>query len=122
MSMPEPNPIRRLDQNQRRSRAVAFDRFVFLAGQVADDTSLDIDGQARQALAKVDALLALAGTSKARVLTAQVWLASMADYDGFNAVWDDWVAPGDAPTRSCGEVKLADPDCRVEIIVTAARP
>jgi enamine deaminase RidA (YjgF/YER057c/UK114 family) len=114
--------IVRLDQNHRRSRAVVHGGVVYLAGQVADDKSGDIVVQARQALAKVDALLAEAGTDRARALTAQIWLASMTDYDGFNAVWDEWVVPGHTPTRCCGKVELADPAFRVEIVITAALP
>jgi enamine deaminase RidA (YjgF/YER057c/UK114 family) len=113
------SPIVRLDQNHRRSRAVIANGMVFLAGQVADDKSGDIATQAREALAKVDALLAEAGTDRRRALTAQIWLADMADFDGFNAVWDAWVVPGETPTRCCGKVELADPAYRVEIVITA---
>ncbi|CAG9177983.1 RidA family protein [Cupriavidus pampae] len=111
--------IVRLDQNHRRSRAVIANGMVFLAGQVADDKAGDITAQAREALAKVDALLAEAGTDKRRALTAQIWLADMADFDAFNAVWDAWVAPGETPTRCCGKVELADPAYRVEIVMSA---
>jgi len=112
--------IVRLDQNHRRSRAVIANGMVFLAGQVADDKAGDITAQAREALAKVDALLAEAGTDKRRALTAQIWLADMADFDAFNAVWDAWVAPGETPTRCCGKVELADPAYRVEIVMSAS--
>ena len=37
-----------------------------------------------------------------------------------NAVWDSWVVPGQTPARWTGEARLATPDYRVEIIVTAA--
>jgi len=119
MSTSSASPIVRLDQNHRRSRAVIANGMVFLAGQVADNKSGDIASQAREALAKVDALLAEAGTDRRRALTAQIWLADMADFDGFNAVWDAWVAPGETPTRCCGKVELADPAYRVEIVITA---
>lgn len=119
---PNARGIVRLDPNHRRSRAVVAGGMVFLAGQVADDKAGDIAVQTRQALAKVDALLAEAGTDRRRALTAQIWLADMADYDGFNAVWDAWVVPGETPTRSCGKVQLADPAFRVEIVITAALP
>ncbi|PWK37699.1 RidA family protein [Cupriavidus plantarum] len=114
--------ILRLDQNHRRSRAVIANGMVFLAGQVADDKAGDITAQAREALAKVDALLAEAGTDKRRALAAQIWLADMADFDAFNAVWDAWVAPGETPTRCCGKVELADPAYRVEIVMSALLP
>ena len=117
--MPE---IVRIDQNARRSRAVIHGDIIYLAGQVADDATGDIADQTRQALAKVDAMLAQAGSDKAKVLSATIWLRFMQDYDGMNAVWDKWVAPGHAPARCCGgDVALADPGWRVEIIIVAAR-
>jgi len=117
-----PRDIVRLDQNARRSRAVIAGGMVYLAGQVADDKTLDIGGQTRQVLQKIDDLLAQAGTTRDRLVTAQIWLASMSDFAGLNAVWDAWVVPGETPTRCCGKVELADPGFRVEIVVTALLP
>ena len=71
--------------------------------------------------ASVEALLIEAGSSKAHMLQAIVWLAQMSDYDAMNAVWDAWVPEGHAPARACGEARLAGPDLLVEVIVTAAR-
>lgn len=44
----------------------------------------------------------------------------MDDFGAMNAVGDEWVGGANAPARATGEVKLATPDYRVEIIVTAA--
>jgi enamine deaminase RidA (YjgF/YER057c/UK114 family) len=44
----------------------------------------------------------------------------MADFAEMNAVWDGWVPAGNTPARATGEAKLATPDYRVEVIVTAA--
>lgn len=114
------NPdILRIDQNGRRSRAVVAAGMVWLAGQVADDRQLGIADQTRQALAKVDELLAQAGSDRSRVVTAQIWLSSMQDFDAMNSVWDAWVVPGHTPTRCCGQVALADPSFKVEIVISA---
>lgn len=115
------NEIVRIDRNHRRARASAYGNIVFLAGQVADDKTAGIEEQTRQALAKVDALLAEAGTDKSNVLSVTIWLSSMEDYDGFNTIWDAWVVPGAEPSRACARVELADPAYRVELIVTATR-
>ena len=114
------NDIVRIDQSVRRSRALVHNGIVYTAGQVPDDMTLDIAGQARQVLAKIDDLLKQAGTDKSRVLTAQVWLRTMEDFAAFNAVWDAWVVQGRTPTRCCGKVEMNNPACRVEILVTAA--
>ena len=112
--------ITRLDQNRRRSRAVVHGSVAYIGGQVADNKTAAIAQQTHEALSKIDSLLDEIGTDKSRLLTAQIWLRSMDDFDGMNAVWDAWIAPGSAPTRCCGEVQLADPDFRVEIVVSAA--
>jgi enamine deaminase RidA (YjgF/YER057c/UK114 family) len=114
------NDITRIDQNARRSRAVVHGGVVYLAGQVADDKTVSIAEQARQVLAKIDDMLARAGTDKSRLLTAQIWLRTMDDFAAVNAIWDAWVVPGHAPTRCCGKVELSDADYRLEIIATAA--
>ena len=112
--------ITRLDQNERRSRAVIYNGTVYLAGQVADDTSLDITGQARQVFAKIDDLLQQAGTDKSRVLMATLWIADMNELAAMNAVWDEWVVPGQRPARCCSEAKLTAPGFKLEIMITAA--
>jgi enamine deaminase RidA (YjgF/YER057c/UK114 family) len=113
--------IVRIDQNARRSRASVFGDLVFLAGQVADDKAGDIAKQTREVLAKIDDLLARAGTDKSRLLSVQIWLKSMDDFDAMNAVYDAWVVQGQTPGRACGTANLADPFYRIEIIAIGAR-
>ncbi|MEY4561142.1 MAG: hypothetical protein RLZZ618_419 [Pseudomonadota bacterium] len=114
------NPIRRFHVGDRLSEMAIHHGTVYLAGQVADDTSLDIRGQMRQVLAMVDKLLDEAHTDNAHILMAQIYLADLVDFDGMNEVWDDWVPPGDAPPRATVQAKLAKPGWRVEVVVTAA--
>jgi enamine deaminase RidA (YjgF/YER057c/UK114 family) len=92
----------------------------YLAGQVPDDATQDIQGQARQVLAMVDALLARAGSDRTRILMAQVFLADLADFAGMNEAWDAWVPAGHAPPRATVQAKLANPQWRIEVVVTAA--
>ena len=112
--------ITRLDQNARRSRAVVHGGTVYLAGQTADDRSADITGQTKQVLAKIDEMLEAAGSERSKLLSITIWLADMADFAAMNAVYDAWVVPGQTPTRCCGEVKLALPEIKVEIMAIAA--
>jgi enamine deaminase RidA (YjgF/YER057c/UK114 family) len=114
------NDIVRIDQNGRRSRALIYNGLLYISGQVPDDRSGDVADQTRQVLAKIDGLLAEAGTSRARLISAQIWLSTMDDFAAMNAVWDAWVVPGETPTRCCGRVELNDPRCRVEIVAVAA--
>lgn len=112
--------LRRFHVGDRLSEMAVFNNTVYLAGQVPDDTTQDIRGQTRQVLAMIDKLLLEAGTDNAHILMAQIFLADLADFDGMNEVWDDWVAPGDAPPRATVQAKLAKPQYKIEIVVTAA--
>lgn len=111
--------IRRIECGSRMSEAVIHNGVVYLAGQVGNPGE-SVTEQTREVLAQVERLLAEAGTDKTRILTAQIWLADMADFAEMNAVWDAWVSQGNCPTRATGEAKLATPDYKVEVIVTAA--
>ena len=113
--------ITRHHTGQRMSQIVIHGDTVYLAGQVADDASADITVQTQQVLAKVDALLEEAGSDKSKILTAQVWIASMGHFASMNEVWDNWVPEGHAPARACLETRLASPDLLVEVGVIAAR-
>ena len=44
----------------------------------------------------------------------------MGDYAEMNRAWDEWVAENNAPPRAVIEARLADPNWKVEIVVTAA--
>jgi enamine deaminase RidA (YjgF/YER057c/UK114 family) len=103
------------------SQAVIHGDTVYLAGQVADDTSADVAGQTRQILAKIDSLLAEAGTDKSKLLSVNVWLSDISTFDQMNSVWDEWVTPGSPPARATVESKLAGPQYKVEIMAVAAR-
>jgi enamine deaminase RidA (YjgF/YER057c/UK114 family) len=110
--------IERIDVGTRMSKIVKHNGVAYLCGQVGDgDTVAD---QTRDCLSRVEALLTKAGSSKEQMLQAQIWVASMDDFAEMNAVWDAWVPEGHAPTRACGESKLARPDLKVEIIISAA--
>lgn len=111
--------ITRIETGARMSQAVVHNGTVYLAGQVGEPGA-SVTDQTKTVLAQIDRLLAETGSDKTRLLSAQIWLASMADFAEMNAVWDAWVAPGHAPARATGESALATPDYKVEIIVVAA--
>ena len=105
----------------RMSQAVVHGDTVYLAGQVADDTSVGVGGQTKQILAKIDERLGEAGTDKSKLLSATLWITDMAAFNEMNAVWDAWVSPGNTPVRACVEATLAAPQYQVEIMVIAAK-
>ena len=113
--------ITRHHGNQRMSQIVIHGDTIYLAGQVAADAGADITVQTQQVLQKVDNLLAEAGSDSSKILSAQIWIASMGHFAAMNAVWDAWVPEGHTPARACIETRLASPDLLVEVGVIAAR-
>jgi enamine deaminase RidA (YjgF/YER057c/UK114 family) len=112
--------IQRFNTGKRLSEAVVHGNTVYLAGEVPDDSSKDIGGQTEEVLAKIDRLLKQVGSDKSKLLSAQIFLPSMKDFAGMNAVWEKWVVPGQTPARATIEAKLANPDYKVEIMCVAA--
>jgi enamine deaminase RidA (YjgF/YER057c/UK114 family) len=112
--------IKRIEAGPRMSQAVVHGNTVYLAGVVADDPKGDVKNQTKEILAKIDRLLAAAGTDKSKLLSANIWLTDIGTWADMNTVWDAWVAPGNTPARATVEAKLAGPAFKVEIMVVAA--
>lgn len=112
--------IKRLYVGKRLSEVALHNGTIYLAGQIADDTTQDIVGQTREVLGHVDRLLAEAGSDKSCILSCQIYIADMQHFAGMNEVWDDWVTQGHTPPRATVEAKLANPACLVEIVIIAA--
>ena len=115
-------PIERRHVGKRLSGLVIHHESgtAYLAGQVAQDPNADVSGQTRQVLALIDSLLAEANTDKSKILSATIFLPDIGDFAAMNAVWEEWVVPGQTPARATVEAKLAAPEYRVEIQVVAA--
>ena len=113
------NEIKRIGVGARMSEAVCYNGVVWVAGQVGNPGD-GVADQTRTCLAEVDRILAAAGTDKTRILSTQIWLADISTFGEMNAVWDQWVPAGNTPARATGEAKLATPDYKVEVIITAA--
>jgi enamine deaminase RidA (YjgF/YER057c/UK114 family) len=111
--------IKRIDTNARLSKVVVHNGLAYLAGQVADTLDAPVDVQTRETLAKIDALLQGVGSDKTRILSAQIWLADMAQAPQMNAVWEAWMPQGHAPARATVGAPLATPRHLIEIKVVA---
>lgn len=111
--------ITRIESGKRMSQAVVANGFVFLAGQVANRPSREVEDQTRQVLAQIDDLLAKAGSSKEKIVSATVYLTDIEDFATMNVAWDEWVHPEAKPARATVEAQLATPTLKVEIQVVA---
>ena len=113
--------ITRIDPGPRMTGAVVHGNTVYLSGQVALDAGGEsVTVQTQNILARIDALLAKAGTDKSKLVSASIWLSDIATFAEFNAVWDAWVDASATPVRATVEARLAAPQFTVEIAVIAA--
>ncbi|MCC6109114.1 MAG: Rid family detoxifying hydrolase [Denitrobacterium sp.] len=106
------------------SQAKIAGGFVFASGQIAIDPAVGkivettIEGQARQVLANVEALLEAAGTDLAHVVKTTCFLAHIEDFAAFNAIYAERF--GDArPARSAVGVAGLPAGALVEVEVIA---
>jgi len=109
--------IKRYESCPRMSQAVVHGETIYLSGQVADDWSGDTRQQTREVLGKIDALLQKLGSNKSKILSAQVWLADVREFDAMNEVWEAWIDPENPPARATTGPMLGHQDVRVEISV-----
>ena len=112
--------IQRINPREWNSNAAVFGDLVFCSGMVADDKTLDMKSQTAQVLKKIDAVLALAGTNKSRILSATVYMADASLKDEMNEAWMAWVDGTNLPTRTAVGAVLT-PGTMVEITVSAAK-
>ena len=116
-------PPERIHPGPRMTQAVIHNGTVYLAGQVASGARRGtVAAQTTDILAKIDTLLAEAGSARNHILSATIWLTDMETFSQMNEVWDAWVVPGATPARATvGVPALASPDFNVEIAIIAAQ-
>ena len=87
-------------------------------GFTADD---GVGGQTRKALASLDERLAQAGTDKAHILDATIYLGDMEGFAEMDAVWREYIPDGCGPSRATVGANLGG-DLLVEMKIVAAAP
>jgi enamine deaminase RidA (YjgF/YER057c/UK114 family) len=104
------------------SKMVRAGDLLFLAGQTPSGAAHahTIEEQATEALARIDALLQQAGSSRQKLLSVTIYLKDMALFDRMNAVWQSWIDPGHLPARCTVQATLGLPELLVEFSATAA--
>ena len=113
--------IKRLHVGKTLSEVAIYNGTVYLAGQIAEDTTQDIGGQTREVLGHIDRLLEEAGSDKSHILMCQIFIADIKHFADMNAVWNEWVAEGQSPPRATVEARMVNTERLVEIVVTAAQ-
>ena len=102
------------------SKAVAAGDLLFCSGQIPlDPTTMEVVGtaiedQTRQVMKNITALLDGAGIGLDKIIKTTVFLSSMEDFAGMNAVYEKMLE-GHKPARSAVEVSRLPKDVLVEI-------
>jgi enamine deaminase RidA (YjgF/YER057c/UK114 family) len=113
--------LKRIDAGKRMSMAVIHNGMAYLAGFVSEEAKgKSVLEQTKDILAQIDMTLKKAGTNKANIVKANIWLTDISTFAQLNEAWDGWVTPGVTPARATVESKLAAPGYDVEIMVEAA--
>ena len=105
------------------SQAVVSGGLCFNSGQIAlspetgEIVGVDIASQTRQVMENLCAVLATAGASPETVVKTTCYLADIADFAAFNAVYAEYF-PG-KPARSCVAVKDLPRGALVEVEAVA---
>lgn len=106
------------------SQAVSIGDLLFTSGQIpinpatGNIEAIDIEGQAKQSIENIGAILAEAGTTFEKVVKTTCFLANMDDFAAFNAVYEKYFT--EKPARSCVAVKTLPKNvlCEVEVIAS----
>jgi 2-iminobutanoate/2-iminopropanoate deaminase len=106
------------------SQAVVAGGMVYTSGQIAivpstgNIEAADIQGQTKQVMENLKAVLSAAGTDFGKVVKTTCFLADIADFAAFNEVYGSYIT--EKPARSCVAVKDLPKGALVEVEVIAA--
>lgn len=102
------------------SQAIETDGFLFTSGQIPiNPTTGEIEGttieeQAEQVMKNISAILEAAGLDFSHVVKTTCFLADLADFAAFNAVYGKYF-PEAAPARSCFAVAGLPKGAKLEV-------
>ena len=91
------------------SQAISTGSMLYTSGQLGTD----VTAQAEQVMKNLGAVLEEAGTNFDNIVKTTCFLADMADFAAFNAVYSKYITS--APARSCVAVKTLPKNALVEV-------
>lgn len=113
--------IARHESGEILTQVVEANGLVFTSGVLPANVDVGVKEQTSQVLAEIDRLLALANTSKSKIVSVSIWVTDIRLRDPMNEAWLSWLDRQNIPARVCIESKLADPKALVEISVIATQ-
>jgi enamine deaminase RidA (YjgF/YER057c/UK114 family) len=99
---------------------VVHNGVLYIGGVVAEDTSLDMAGQADDVLRQLSKLLTAGGSSIVHVLQVTVYLTNLAEKPDFNRAWKAHFKEVNLPARAAIGVTDLGPGVKLELLATAA--
>ena len=108
------------------SQAVAYGGMVYVSGQIPLDpasgelAAQDIEGQTRQVLANLRAVLEAAGSSLDAVLRTTIYLVDLVHFPQVNAIYAEHFSSEPAPARATVQVAALPLGVQIEIDAIAA--
>lgn len=108
------------------SQAIEANGMVFTSGQIPLDpgtgelVGATIEEQTERVMQNLKAVLAQAGVGFDHVVKTTCFLADLADFAAFNAVYGKYF-PEDQPARSCFQVAALPKGAKLEVEVIAAK-
>ncbi|MCT0247594.1 Rid family detoxifying hydrolase [Synechococcus sp. CS-205] len=104
------------------NQAVKAGGLLFCSGQIALDPATgtlvgggDVEAEARQVLANLQAVLSAAGCTAQQVVRTTVFLTDLADFAKVNALYAELFSAGVSPARACVQVAALPKGALVEI-------
>lgn len=109
------------------SQGIQACNLLFLSGQLPIDpaagkiVATDIEGQTKQSLTNIKAILESAGCTMDHVVKTTVFLKDINDFGKMNEVYKGFFSEGNYPARSAIQVAAIPQDARLEIEVIALK-
>lgn len=122
MTVSTSGPITRHHVGARLSETAIHRGTVYLAGQIPEHhPDGDMREQTQEVLGHVERLLNEAGSSKAHILSCNIFIRNAADITAMNEVWDAWIVPGHTPPRCTVIGPTINPQYLIEVVVIGAQ-
>lgn len=106
------------------SQGIVHDGIIYLSGLDPADAEHntigdDIETQTEAVLSNAELLLEAADSSPSNIISVTAYLTDMADFEGFNAVYEETL-PDPKPARTTVAVEDLATDARIELQVIAS--
>ena len=112
--------IKRSGRDENLHEVVEHGGILYLAGVIADDDTLDMYGQTKQALTSLAALLKKHGSGLDRVLRVTNYVTDMKEKPAMNRAWKEFFSAANLPSRATIGVNDLTGNIMIEIVATAS--